>query len=501
MMKKIIFFLFGFCIIISFYAQGQERVDEARKQLSISIDGQSEKITKIPGWSKLETQEGKFWKQSDTTSIKSYLPCCPEETGFEYLQLYKFTVEGQSCYLFLIKYKDDKMRLFAFKNSGLSELQTIVNKADGQSYNAIEIMFCQYLADKEARSFDPEVAIKNKEMIRWLLLGKGEYYSNDCKGARLFNVQSQVLKGEPIVRFNILPWRGSQGNFSPNIIGNYFELSKQNFEKLYRFTPYENELSYQKQGREKYNLKDYKGAISEYSGAIKLNPTNPANYNLSGNAKYSLGDYAGALNDYSKAVELCPKEKDYDFPIQPDVISTYYNNRGITKVILKDYNGAIEDFLKSYNFSMNQTALWESGKAKYYLGDYKGALDDINRAASISSKIINDNFYFWRANIWFEMKNFGGALADISQAIELNPKDANLYTFRALAYIEQMDYNSAISDCSKALEIDPNHGEALNNRGLAKIKLGEKESGCTDLNKAVEAGYEKAKMLIDQYCK
>lgn len=535
-MKKIVSLLFGFCLVISFYSQGQERTDEVRKQLSIGIDGQSEKITKIPGWSKIENQQGKFWKQSDTTAIQSYLPCCPEETGFEYLQLYKFSVEGEICYLLVIKYNDTKMRSFAFRSSGLSELKSIVDKADGQSYNAVEIMFCRYIVDKEAQSFDPEEAIKNKEMIRWLLLSKGDYYSNDCKGARLFNLQSQVLKGETMVRFNILPWRGSQGNFPPVVTDNYFELKKRDFEKLYQFIAFENEFKYLKQGREKFNQKDYKGAIIEYSGAIKINPKNPSNYNIRGNAKYNLNDYAGAMEDYSNAIELCPKEKDYNFPIKPETISVYYANRGNSKMELKDYSGAIADYSKSYEFYMNQTALFGSGKAKYNLEDYEGATKDFNKAINLGgNNEINKEAYLWNAWAFYHLKRFNEAIAEISKAIDLSPKWANLYYRRALIYNELMnldnamadsnkaieldpkfdgaygvraltktnlkDYSGAITDCNKALEINPDYGDAYSYRGLAKIKMGEKDAGCMDLNNAVKLGFEDAKGFISQYCK
>jgi tetratricopeptide (TPR) repeat protein len=64
---------------------------------------------------------------------------------------------------------------------------------------------------------------------------------------------------------------------------------------------------YYYRGKAKYPLKDYRGAIQDYSKAIELDPEYAHAYYYRGNAKVNLKDYRGAIQDYSKAIELDPK--------------------------------------------------------------------------------------------------------------------------------------------------------------------------------------------------
>ena len=62
---------------------------------------------------------------------------------------------------------------------------------------------------------------------------------------------------------------------------------------------------YVDRGVAKYRLRDYQGAIADYSKAIEINPQYADAYNNRGIAKYMiLGDYQGACADYKKAVSL-----------------------------------------------------------------------------------------------------------------------------------------------------------------------------------------------------
>ena len=78
---------------------------------------------------------------------------------------------------------------------------------------------------------------------------------------------------------------------------------------------------YFKLGKQKYNKKDYQGAIADYDKAIELNPKDARAYYNRGTAKNELKQYKEAIADYDKAIELNPKDADA------------YNNRGTAKMI------------------------------------------------------------------------------------------------------------------------------------------------------------------------
>ena len=57
-------------------------------------------------------------------------------------------------------------------------------------------------------------------------------------------------------------------------------------------------------GQAKDGLKDFSGAIHDFSKAIEIDPENPANYSCRGFAKEELKDYQGAIDDWKIALEL-----------------------------------------------------------------------------------------------------------------------------------------------------------------------------------------------------
>ncbi|HCN84497.1 MAG TPA: hypothetical protein DIT07_12875 [Sphingobacteriaceae bacterium] len=62
--------------------------------------------------------------------------------------------------------------------------------------------------------------------------------------------------------------------------------------------------AYTARGIGKYMLNDYKGAIQDYTIAIKLNPKDRMAYNKRGISKIRIGDKNGGCLDLSKAGEL-----------------------------------------------------------------------------------------------------------------------------------------------------------------------------------------------------
>ena len=87
---------------------------------------------------------------------------------------------------------------------------------------------------------------------------------------------------------------------------------------------------------------DNKGAISDYSEAIKINSTYAASYLNRGIAKRGLGDDDGAMSDYSEAIRLNSEFADA------------YLYRGLIKKERKDKKGALADFYESARLCQKQ---------------------------------------------------------------------------------------------------------------------------------------------------
>tara|TARA_R110002072_G_C7937350_1_gene532179 strand:+ start:461 stop:2260 length:1800 start_codon:yes stop_codon:yes gene_type:complete len=79
-----------------------------------------------------------------------------------------------------------------------------------------------------------------------------------------------------------------------------------------------------------------------------------------------------------------------------------------------------------------------------------------------------------------------GALADYSEAIQIDPDYVKAYYNRAVERREGGDHDGAIADNTKAIELDPSHADAFYNRGCSKLALRDYEGSEADFSRAVE---------------
>ena len=131
---------------------------------------------------------------------------------------------------------------------------------------------------------------------------------------------------------------------------------------------------YSLRGSVKGSLGEHNGAISDCTKAIELNPNNDSAYLLRGSVKVYLKDTNGAISDYTKVIEL-----------RPDGIQAYYQ-RGQIKFNKKDNYDAISDFTKVIELEiddpMRGMAFFFRGALKNRLGDIKGACEDFRKSES-----------------------------------------------------------------------------------------------------------------------
>ena len=86
--------------------------------------------------------------------------------------------------------------------------------------------------------------------------------------------------------------------------------------------------------------------------------------------------------------------------------------------------------------------------------------------------------------------DYDKAIAEYTEAIRLDPKDAVAYYNRGLAYGNKDETDKEIADCTEAIRLDPKFALAYNNRGWAYAKKREKAKAEADFEQAKKLGYK-----------
>ena len=83
-------------------------------------------------------------------------------------------------------------------------------------------------------------------------------------------------------------------------------------------------------------------------------------------------------------------------------------------------------------------------------------------------------------------RDYDGAIADYTKAIERNPNYAIAYSCRGNAKQAEGDIGGAIADYTKAIKLKPDYAFAYYNRGNAKRVKGDYDGAIVDFTKAIE---------------
>jgi tetratricopeptide (TPR) repeat protein len=94
-------------------------------------------------------------------------------------------------------------------------------------------------------------------------------------------------------------------------------------------------------------------------------------------------------------------------------------------------------------------------------------------------------FYSNRAAAYHDQGDNDRAIADLNEAIRLDPKLAMAFNNRGAAYNEQGDNDRAIADYNEAIRIDPKFAMAFSNRGNAYSDKGDNDRAIADYNETI----------------
>ncbi len=124
-------------------------------------------------------------------------------------------------------------------------------------------------------------------------------------------------------------------------------------------------------------------------------------------------------------------------------------------------------------------------------GLYDRAIADLDEAIRLDPNMANA--YNNRGNAYSDKGLFDRGIADLDEAIRLDPKNASAYNNRGWAYNEKGLYDRAIADLDEAIRFDPKLSSAYKLRGFSHFKKGELDWALADLDKAIRLNSKYAK--------
>lgn len=113
---------------------------------------------------------------------------------------------------------------------------------------------------------------------------------------------------------------------------------------------------------------------------------------------------------------------------------------------------------------------FQSGELRYKSRDFAGAVIAFTQAIEIEPT--NADIYYQRGISYFHLNRKSLALIDFNQAQELQPNNPFRYSSRAYIKDACGDINGAIADYERAIELDSDDAVSHNNLGLLQEKLG-----------------------------
>jgi tetratricopeptide (TPR) repeat protein len=140
----------------------------------------------------------------------------------------------------------------------------------------------------------------------------------------------------------------------------------------------------------------------------------------------------------------------------------------------QDWNKAIDGFRKAAEKDRKYTqslGAAYSGRAVTEANDqrFQEALADLAEAIKINPR--EARFYEQRAAVEMRINDYDKAVADYSEAIKINPDEVRYYLYRGYIYETRGDLQNAMADTDHALKIQPKNKEALDRKQrLLKIQ-------------------------------
>ena len=224
------------------------------------------------------------------------------------------------------------------------------------------------------------------------------------------------------------------------------------------------------------NLGEMDKALADLNEAIRLDAKNAEVFMNRSHIYGVQGDMNRAIRDLDQAIRLDPKLAEA-YAQRSWWRQEQARKRSLAAILANPKDGAGIETPPKKTTSGDVTGLFDNygalppppvtdpttgGDVTGFLANAAGdhdveqALADINEAIRLDPKV--SWYYKCRADIYQVRREIDKALADLSEAIRLDPKDGQNYQARAKLYTQKHDAEKAAADTAQAARLQPAYG-------------------------------------------
>lgn len=243
--------------------------------------------------------------------------------------------------------------------------------------------------------------------------------------------------------------------------------------------------AYKKRSIYRTELKDWRGAMSDYREMVRLQPQSKITYKLRGFTKLNGGDFIGAIIDFTSFIKADSTDAEV------------YLNRGFCHDKLDNCRGASKDFLKGLQYdSLNQHMYDLTARQMLKCGDSLEALRIRRLQLSTIPPEFSPKPWIDLAELEIDLRKFTEAHRHIDEALRMigqwtsGPLYARAARVKGLAYFKRQSYKEALEMFSRARKADADDIESWYLKAMCHMFLNERRMALREFDALQKRPYK-----------
>lgn len=173
--------------------------------------------------------------------------------------------------------------------------------------------------------------------------------------------------------------------------------------------------------------------------------------------------------------------------VDPNHIDAYYG-RAVAYFNKRSYDLSAADYRKVVDIDPDcSKAYLVRGMMKaIHGGDFDEGMAELDQAIELDPG--DAHIYYNRGIAYSKQGHVDQAILNFTRAVEIAPDFADAYNSRGFVYFKQNNYDQALSDWAKTLEINPRCADTYNNRGVVYCSQKRYDESWEDIHKAEALG-------------